>query len=387
MFVSTHAASLTKRERPHEACRPGLPPSVNIIAFQWSRDHDQEMNGQQQRVLVLGGTVYLSKEIAAQALARGHDVTVAARGESGDPPEGVEFVRIDRGSDAGVAPLRGRSFDAVIDVARVPAQVRRALDVLADNVGHWTFVSSISVYADPSRTDSAVLEPAAPDCDGSDDAELYGRNKVACENLVRERLGPRAFVPRPGLIVGAGDPTDRFGYWPLRIAEGGEVLAPGRPERLVQWIDVADCASWILDAAERGTSGVYNAIGEPVGMASFLHQVTDGLVRFGVVTERPAFTWVPQDFLAEHGVDPWAGPDSLGLWLPEPEYDGMGSHDAGPAIEAGLAPSPLSVTVERWCRAGAAAPALAAGLSRAKEGAVLGAWHDRERGFTVPRAE
>lgn len=342
------------------------------------------MTDQQQRVLVLGGTVYLSKEIATQALARGHAVTVAARGESGEPPEGAEFVRIDRSSAEGTAPLRGRSFDAVIDVACIPAQVGRVLDVLADSVDHWTFVSSISVYADPSRTDSDMLAPAEADSEDDGNAELYGRNKVACENLVRERLGAKAFILRPGLIVGAGDNADRFGYWPMRMAEGGEVLAPGRPERLVQWIDVADCASWILDAAEQGTSGTYNAIGEPVGMASFLHQIADALIGIGIIAERPAFTWVPQDFLVEHDVNPWAGPESLGLWLPEPEYDGMVSQDAGPAIEAGLALSPLGTTVERWWRA-SAAPTLVAGLSRAKEGAVLGAWHDRDRTFTVPR--
>ncbi|WP_051325353.1 NAD-dependent epimerase/dehydratase family protein [Glycomyces tenuis] len=341
------------------------------------------MTDQQQRMLVLGGTVYLSKAIAGQAVARGWEVAVAARGESGEPPEDVEFIRIDRSDDKGVEPLRGRSFDAVVDVARIPAQVGRVLDVLADSVGHWTFVSSISVYADHSRPDSEVLEPTGPD-DEDPDIELYGRNKVACENLVRERLGDKAFIPRPGLIIGAGDNVDRVGHWPLRIAEGGEVLAPGRPERLVQWVDVADLASWILDAAERRLSGTYDAIGAPVGMAAFLEGIADALTGLGVTAERPAFTWVPQDFLLEHGVVPWAGPDSLGLWLPEPDYDGMTAHDPGPAADAGLELSPLGATVERWWRANAEAPELHAGLSREKEGAVLGAWHDRERGFAVP---
>lgn len=340
----------------------------------------------QQRVLVLGGTVYLSKAIARQAVARGHEVTVAARGESGDPPDGVEFVRVDRGSAAGLAPLRGRTFDAAVDVARLPAQVGRVLDVLGDAVGHWTFVSSISAYADHSRTGSAVLEPTGPDSEDPDMA-LYGASKVACERLFRERLGDRAFIPRPGLIIGAGDNVDRFGCWPLRIAEGGEVLAPGRPERLVQWIDVADLASWVLDAAERGTGGTYDAIGAPIGMGPFLDWVADALVGLGAAAGRPEFTWVPQDFLLEHGVTPWAGPDSLGFWLPEPDYDGMIARDPGPAVEAGLALSPLAATVERWWRANAEAPELNAGLSREKEGAVLGAWHDRARGFAVPRRE
>lgn len=344
------------------------------------------MSTQTKRILVLGGTVYLSKTIANQAALRGHDVTVASRGESGDPPKDVEFVRVDRSSAEGVEPLRGRSFDAVVDVARIPGQVKRVLDVLADEVGHWTFVSSISVYADHSSPDSEVHEPVADD---SDDGamELYGPNKVTCENLVRDRLGDKAFIPRPGLIVGAGDNVDRLGYWPLRIAEGGEVLAPGRPDRPVQWIDVEDFASWILDAAETGLTGTFDAIGEPVPMSALLDGIAAALIAQGVIAEAPSFTWVPQDFLTEHGVNPWAGPDSLGFWLPEPDYDDMLTRDAGPAVAAGLEPAALSETVGRWWAANREAPQLVAGLSREKEGALLGAWHDRDRHYEVPRKE
>ncbi|MCH7232915.1 NAD-dependent epimerase/dehydratase family protein [Glycomyces sp. L485] len=341
---------------------------------------------QRRSTLVLGGTVYLSKEIAKQAADRGHDVTVAARGESGEPPGDVEFLRVDRSSAEGVEPLRGRSFDGIVDVARVPGQVGRVLDALADGAGHWTFVSSISVYADHSRTGSEVLEPTDPDSDDSA-LELYGSSKVACEELVRARLGDKAFIPRPGLIVGAGDNVDRLGYWPLRIAEGGEVLAPGRPERLVQWVDVENLASWILDAAERGVTGTYDAIAEPSPMESLLHQITDALIDQEVLEERPDFVWVPQEFLTEHGVNPWTGPDSLGLWVPEPDYDGMLSRPSAPAVAAGLRPSPLAETVQRWWSANAETPKLVAGMSREKEGAVLGAWHDLERRFTVPGLE
>ncbi|WP_199040485.1 NAD-dependent epimerase/dehydratase family protein [Glycomyces salinus] len=343
------------------------------------------MSGQ-RTLLVLGGTVYLSKAVAKAAVERGSRVTVAARGASGEPPEGVEFVRIDRSSPEGVAPLAGRSFDAVVDVSRIPAQVGPVLDALADGAGHWTFVSSISVYADPSARGDRTLEPSSAD-ETETSLELYGRNKVTCENLVRERLGDRAFVPRPGLIVGAGDNSDRLGCWPLRIAEGGEVLAPGRPERQVQWIDVEDLAAWILDAGERGVVGTFDAIGRPIAMERFLHGIADTLIGLGVIEARPEFTWVPQDFLAEHGVNPWAGPDSLGLWLPEPDYDGMVSHDPESAFGAGLATVSLATTIERWWKANADAPRLTAGLTREKEGTVLGIWHDRERTFEVPTPE
>jgi nucleoside-diphosphate-sugar epimerase len=336
-----------------------------------------------KRVLVLGGTVYLSQTIAKLAVERGHHVTVAARGSSGEPPQGVEFVRIDRTTGEGFDDLRDREFDAVIDVARIPAHVRSALDLLADHVGHWSFVSTISVYAKFDVVSDELLEPTA--ADSTDPAvEQYGTSKVACENLVRARFGDKALITRPGLIVGAGDPNDRMGYWPLRFAEGGEVLAPGDPERHVQWIDVEDYAAWLLDAADAELTGTFDAIGAPVGMGTFLDGVADALLDKDVITEPPNLTWVPQEFLAEQGVNPWAGPDSLGMWVPAPDYDGFQNRPPGPAVGAGLRLSPLSETVKRWWDAKAAVPQLKAGLSREKEGAVLGAWHDREREFAVP---
>ncbi|MCC3762366.1 NAD-dependent epimerase/dehydratase family protein [Glycomyces sp. TRM65418] len=349
------------------------------------------------RVLVLGGTVYLSQTIARLAVERGHRVTVAARGSSGAPPPGVEFVRIDRTTGEGFDALRGGDFDAVFDVARIPAQVGPVLDLLADHVGHWSFVSTISVYAEFGAVSDTLLEPTA--ADSADPAvERYGASKVACEQLVRERLGDRALITRPGLIIGPRDPNDRIGYWPLRFAEGGEVLAPGDPERPVQWIDVEDYAAWLLDAAglagtdADGTgpdggaalTGTLDAIGPPVGMGAFLDGIAEALLDMGVIAERPTLTWVPQEFLAEQGVNPWAGPDSLGMWVPSPDYDGFQSRPSDPAVEAGLRLSPLGDTIERWWRAKADAPKLDSGLSREKEGAVLGAWHDRERRFTVP---
>ncbi|MCD0446121.1 NAD-dependent epimerase/dehydratase family protein [Glycomyces sp. A-F 0318] len=354
------------------------------------------MSAQAKRVLVLGGTAYLSRTIARTAVERGHRVTVAARGVSGEPPEGVEFVSIDRGSAEGVEALRGGEFDAVFDVARMPAHVGPVLDVLADGAGYWSFVSTISVYARNDVVSGEVHEPTATDS-ADPSPEVYGASKVACENLVRERLGDRALVTRPGLIVGPGDPVDRLGYWPLRFAEGGEVLAPGDRDRPVQWIDVQDYADWLLDAADAGVTGTLDAIGDHIGMGAFLDGIADALIAEGVIAERPDLTWVPQEFLLEHGVRPWAGHESLGFWVPSPDYDGHGSRPAGPAVTAGLRLSSLQETVKRWWRANAAAPSLRAGMSRVKEGEVLAAWHgtepdpeleryDRERGFAVPAA-
>ncbi|MEU5154943.1 NAD-dependent epimerase/dehydratase family protein [Glycomyces sp. NPDC021274] len=348
----------------------------------------------EKNILVLGGTVFLSEAIAKHAVARGHRVHIASRGTTGEPPEGVAFSRLDRSTGEGLDDLRGREFDAVFDVARVPGHIGPVLDALAARVGHWSLVSTISVYARNDVVSDELHEPTAPD---SLDAgwEIYGPSKVACETLVRERLGGKALITRPGLIVGPRDRNDRLGYWPLRFAEGGEVLAPGTPERRVQWIDVDDYAAWLLDAADAGVSGTIDAIGEPVPFGDFHNGIADALIARGVIAERPNLTWVPQEFLAEHGVNPWAGPDSLGMWVPSPDYDGMQGRPAGPAAAAGFRASPLEDTVGRWWDANAAAPQLKAGLTREKESAVLAAWHgdpDRvvryegERRFTVPEA-
>lgn len=199
------------------------------------------------RILVLGGSVFLSRTVAQLALQRGYEVTCACRGESGPLPEGVRHIRLDRDDPDGFAALSGERFDVVVDVARLPTQVRRALAALSDNAAHWTFVSTCSVYADDAtpgqRADTApLLTPAAPDADETD-PELYGPLKVACENLVTEFRGKDAFVVRSGLIAGPHDPSDRFSYWPLRLARGGEILAPGTPEDLIQVVDVRDLAA------------------------------------------------------------------------------------------------------------------------------------------------
>ncbi|GAA2291621.1 SDR family oxidoreductase [Glycomyces scopariae] len=353
------------------------------------------MSTQPKRILVLGGTVYLSRTIAQLAIARGDRVTVAARGSSGEPPAGAEFVPIDRSVSGGVDPLRGREFDAVFDVARIPAQVGPVLDALADGAGHWSFISSISAYSEHAAVTDDLYEPA-PDDSTDPSVEVYGASKVAIENMVRERLGDRALVTRPGLIVGAGDPVDRLGYWPLRFSEGGEILAPGPKERPVQWIDVEDYANWLLDAADAKLTGTFDAIGGHIGMGAFFDGIADALVDEGVIAERPRLTWVSQEFLLEQEVTPWAGHESLGFWVPSPDYDGHGSRPPGPAVAAGLRLSTLETTVKRWWRANAAAPTLRAGMSRRREGELLAAWHgteadtaaleryDRERAFAVP---
>lgn len=290
------------------------------------------------RILVFGGTIFVSHAIAAEAVRRGHEVACAARGTSGSVPEGTTLVRVDRDDPDGLEQLRGERFDAVVDTSIMSHRwVADALDALADTTAHWTFVSTASVYADQSklglRVGDELHEPRPVHATLADrDAggpELYGAIKVAAENAVRERFGERAFIQRPGLISGPGDHTDRFGYWPNRFARGGRVLVPDVPDQPSQVIDVRDLARWTVDAAETRLGGTFNVNGPSVPLPQLLAEVASA-----VGTDHELVPVAPE-VLAEHEVRPWAGPGSLPLWLPE-GYHGMGAMDVSDAVDAGL---------------------------------------------------
>jgi len=318
------------------------------------------------RVLVLGGTQFLGRHVVDAALADGHDVTLFNRGQTRPElfPE-AEKLRGDR--DGGLDELRGRSFDAVVDTSGyVPRIVRETIDALGD-VGHYTFVSSISVYASvatPPTEDSPLAQLKEPT---EEWREAYGELKALCEGVVRERF-PGVFVPRPGLIVGPWDPTGRFTYWPERIAEGGRVLAPAPPDAAAQVIDVRDLADWIVRAADAGTAGTFNAVDRPTTRAHFFETCRE------VAGSDAELVWIDGDFLAEHEVGEWM---ELPLWLHDPDYAGMLSVDPSAALAAGLEPRPLEETVHatlEWVRSGEAPADAPAGLAREKEQRVLDAW-------------
>jgi nucleoside-diphosphate-sugar epimerase len=315
------------------------------------------------KLLVLGGTKFLSREVATQAVARGWDVTCACRGESGPLPEGATHLPWDRG-DGAPGALADGDWDAVVDVARLPSHVRRALGATAG--AHWVFVSTISVYADnASPAMEPLVAPVPDDVDLAVDPGAYGGMKVACEQLVQEQASS-SVIARPGLIVGPGDPTGRFAYWPQRLARGGEVLAPGSPDDVVQVIDVRDLATWLLDLADARTTGVLDAVGQPMPFAEMLAGIAAG-----VGNPTPDLTWIDQDFLEAQEVAPWAGEGSLPLWLPRPEYDGMLAHDPAPAVAAGLRLRPAAETAPGCLDSPVTA------LSAEREAEVLAAWHAR----------
>jgi 2'-hydroxyisoflavone reductase len=323
------------------------------------------------RLLILGGSQFLGRAIATQACAVGHEVTCAARGLSGPVASGARIARIDRDAPGGLEPLSREAFDAVVDVSRHPGQVRRAVAALKRPNVHWTFVSTVSVYADNrtpgQRADTAPLRPpTAPEVEESSD-ETYGAAKVACE----EAVGEDAFICRAGLIVGPEDPTGRFTYWPARLARGGDVLAPGTPDDPDQFIDVRDLARWIVHAAETGLTGIYNGTGPTRTRGAWLAECA------AAVGSSCTFTWVDRAFLEQHDVRRWAGPRSLPLWLPLPDYAGFATRDTTPAREAGLTARAVTETAcdtLEWLRA-SNGPVV--GLTGDEEKDVLAAWHGR----------
>ncbi|WP_020520329.1 NAD-dependent epimerase/dehydratase family protein [Catelliglobosispora koreensis] len=322
------------------------------------------------KILILGGTVFLGRAAARAAVEAGHEVTCAARGVSGSVPDGVTFVEIDRSSPDGLSALEG-TFDAAIDVARWPSHVRNSLAALEGRVGHWTFVSSCSAYSDDSvplaLAHQLPLHDPLPE-DGEEVMENYGPAKVACEQLFAA-TGVPTFVCRAGLIVGPEDIGNRFSYWVSRLDRGGEILAPGTPEDYVQWIDVRDLGAWLVKAAETGLTGAFDGIGAPVTRSEFFDGIASGL------SVAPSLTWVPQEFLAEQNVSPWAGERSLPMWLPLPEYAGFMSHDVSPSLAAGLIQRPLAETARDTLAATGEGTAIRAGLTAEEEAEVLAAWH------------
>lgn len=282
-------------------------------------------------LLVIGGTIFLGRYIAEAALSRGHKVTLFNRGKHNPElfPEAEKLVG-DRRAD--VSALSGRTWDAAIDTCGYfPRDIRTTGEVLRDAVGHYTFVSSISVYNcfdSTGLTEDASVGTLENEDVSEITGETYGPLKVACERTAQELYGDRTLCIRPGLIVGPHDPTDRFAYWPRRIARGGEVLAPGNPEQPVQFIDVRDLATWMVDMAEQRYNGVFNATGpeHALSMRQFLDECRSAL--------NPEATpvWVDEAFLLEREVQPFS---ELPLWVPS-DMAGMHTVDCSKAIAHGL---------------------------------------------------
>jgi 2'-hydroxyisoflavone reductase len=330
------------------------------------------------RLLVLGGTRFLGRGVVDAALAAGDQVTTFTRGTSGEPPPGVEALHGDRNDPAGLDVLRGREWDAVVDTSGyVPVVVGRGAKLLADSVGHYVFISSVNAYPgwpeQPVRPDSPVhdCEPGAGNEDGRFDGELYGPYKVGSERAVDQHFAGRSVHLRSGLIVGPHDPSGRFPYWVRRLARGGAVLAPGDPDREVRVVDARDLGSFAVECGRAGVTGAFPATG-PAGQTTF-----GGMLGAMAAGPDTTVTWVADDFLVGHGVQPWS---ELPLWVPDAATYEL---DTSAAERAGLRCRPLAQTAAdtlAWLEAGAeGAPAEApdTGLAPEREAALLAAWHAR----------
>src|SRR5262245_18191552 len=265
------------------------------------------------KLLVLGGTMYLGRHTVDAALAGGHEVTLFNRGRT-NPELFREIERLRGDRDGNLSALEGRRWDAVIDPSGfLPRIVRASCELLRGAVSHYVFISSISAYADPMKPGISEDEALAPLPEGAPEevtGETYGPYKALCEREVATTFLERCAIVRAGLIYGPHDQTDRSGYWPTRVAEGGAVLAPAQAERLVQLIDVRDLGAWLVHLAEARVSGVFNGTGprEPLTMGRYLEACR------AASGSDARFVWMDEAFLLQQEVGPYS---ELPLWVPE----------------------------------------------------------------------
>jgi 2'-hydroxyisoflavone reductase len=327
-------------------------------------------------LLILGGTRFVGPHFIEAARAHGHSLSIFNRGRTNvGRVKDVEVLNGDRNGQ--LDALKGRKWDAVLDTSGyVPRHVRLSAELLAEQAAHYVFVSSISVYASLAKPNDETFPVGklADETIERVDGETYGPLKALCEQAAEKAMQGRVTVLRPGLIVGPGDNTDRFTYWPARVARGGEVLAPNSPADRIQIIDVRDLVAFTLRAIETKTFGTFNLISSP-GQFS-IGSLLDACVETAANDAKP--TWVPAEFLAAQKVEGWS---DMPVWVHAvgDEAAFADTSDAR-AKQAGLSIHPMLDTVRdtlAWHRSRPAEEQakLKAGITPEREKEVLAAWH------------
>jgi len=373
-FLAASAASLAAAAVPAGAPQPrrGAAPA----------------GPEPKKILILGGTNFLGPAVVTAALARGHVLTLFNRGKTnpGLFPE-VEKLhgqrrrpRPDKPKDPAqdLKALEGRKWDAVVDTsAYYTGEVEDMCKVLAGNVGQYVFISSLSVYK-TLEVDATPVDEQSPLCECADkytqemgaNYANYGALKRYCEEAASAAFPGKATLVRPGYIVGPGDPTDRFTYWPARFVRGGECLAPGTPDNDLQFIDVRDLGEWIVHLIEQGIAGPLNAVGFDgrISVAEFLHTGK------GTLNHGCSFTWVDDEFLEKNEVTAWG---EMGCWAPKAK-NGHCKNDL--AIAAGAKFRPIAETIRdtaAWVKDGRGDRKWEAGMTAVRERELLAKWKAR----------
>jgi len=328
-------------------------------------------------ILVLGGTGFIGPFQVRYALERGHNVTLFNRGSGREMFPELETLIGDRNDD--LESLRGRRWDLVIDNSTSrPDWVETAAEFLKNSTDHFMYVSSRSAYSDvslvPMSADAPTWTYESAGLTPGDDLP-YGLAKAESERNAQRIMPGRTTIVRPGLIIGPGDQTDRFTYWPVRIHRGGEVLAPGDPSDPIQIIDVRDFTEWMIRLGEAGTMGEFNVVGPrtPRPIAELLYGIR------AVTNAETSFTWVNEDFLREIGIRAYS---HMPVWRPPSMGAGFARFDLTAEVEAGLTFRPLAVTAAdtldyHFSRPAERQARLRSGITAEREAEVLSAWHAR----------
>ncbi|SFA88983.1 MULTISPECIES: NAD-dependent epimerase/dehydratase family protein [unclassified Bacillus (in: firmicutes)] len=341
------------------------------------------------KILVLGGSRFLGRAFIEEAQKRGHEISIFNRGNQNENLKNVEILIGDRNGD--LSALKDRKWDTVLDTSGfIPRSVRESTQLLKNNVKHYTFISSISVYRDwipvgldedyPLQTMSSDQADELTKDSTGQFYEYYGAFKALCEQEAEKSMPGRVLKVRAGQLVGKNDYTDRFPYWIHRVAKGGTVLAPGNPHRPIQYIDNRDMALWILNAMEKQIVGSFNVTGpdHPVTMQEFLQSIKS------VTGSDAEFVWADEKFLMDHGVAPWT---EMPLWVPElfalttgedEPWKGTFSINISKALETGLHFRSLNETIKEiyhWqCKRNLTENDWKAGISAERERQLLEAY-------------